>query len=410
MMSKNHSSHHQELSSALSSFDGDTASYRRIFDAIAQQIPFAQSLLVTTFPRGGTQILQPSHVPDAFLRAYSKGLFTDDGPTWQAVLRETPVTGKDCVASGALDAGAYFKRLMEPNGFAHVAAVRVPGPVLKGYPGAIHLYRKAGEAAFTADEMKKLGSIASQLGPLIESNRNSRSQNSCGAPAPWEHYNDIHRQFIFDRHGKQVSIYAKKPVLDDQLKQEMKKLVSSQLANVNDHSFWSDRVDLFDSNGELWAFRTAVHKEFPALGDGPYVFLCIQPPACEWNALRQSDFQADPEVSRLIPAIKFMQAEFRRVPTLNEIASKAHLSPFHFHRRFTELLGMTPKFYLLCCQITLCKKMLIERKVVLADIAAECGFAHQSHFTSRFKQAAGLTPTRWRRFATDHLMGGADRA
>ena len=27
-------------------------------------------------------------------------------------------------------------------------------------------------------------------------------------------------------------------------------------------------------------------------------------------------------------------------------------------------------------------------------IARDCGFAHQSHFTSRFKQASGLTPTR----------------
>ena len=30
------------------------------------------------------------------------------------------------------------------------------------------------------------------------------------------------------------------------------------------------------------------------------------------------------------------------------------------------------------------------------QIAKDCGFAHQSHFTSRFKQAAGITPTRWR--------------
>ena len=29
------------------------------------------------------------------------------------------------------------------------------------------------------------------------------------------------------------------------------------------------------------------------------------------------------------------------------------------------------------------------------------GPPHQSHFTSRFKQATGLTPTRWRRFALD---------
>ena len=87
-------------------------------------------------------------------------------------------------------------------------------------------------------------------------------------------------------------------------------------------------------------------------------------------------------------------------PTLTEIARQVHLSPFHFHRRFAELLGLTPKHYLLECQITQAKQELLARKKELAQIATDCGFAHQSHFTSRFKQATGLTPTRWRRLAS----------
>jgi AraC family transcriptional regulator len=47
--------------------------------------------------------------------------------------------------------------------------------------------------------------------------------------------------------------------------------------------------------------------------------------------------------------------------------------------------------------------MLLAREKDLIDIAADCGFAHQSHFTSRFKQATGLTPTKWRRQATKAL-------
>jgi AraC family transcriptional regulator len=96
-----------------------------------------------------------------------------------------------------------------------------------------------------------------------------------------------------------------------------------------------------------------------------------------------------------------MQAEFHRSPTLNEIAKTVHLSPFHFHRRFAQLLGITPKHFLLECQIHEAKTQLLARKKSLAQIATDCGFAHQSHFTSRFKQATGLTPTRWRRLATE---------
>jgi AraC family transcriptional regulator len=89
------------------------------------------------------------------------------------------------------------------------------------------------------------------------------------------------------------------------------------------------------------------------------------------------------------------------MPTLASISAKAHLSPFHFHRRFTEMLGQTPKQFLLACQIHMGESMLVEHRHPLSDVAAECGFAHQSHFTSRFKQATGLTPTRWRRMAQD---------
>ncbi len=405
-MSKIHHSPKADVLDALSGFDGDAPAYRRLFEAVAGRIPFSQAVLVSTFPRGGTQLIQPMQMPDGFSRAYSKGLFTCDGPTWQALLKNRPVTGKDCVASGSLDSSEYYRKMMEPHGLAYVAAVRLPSPILRGYPGALHLYRRAEEPAFSSEDLKNLGHLAAQIGPIIDSARESRVLDTCGPQLPWEYANNC-RQFIFDRKGRQVALFDKKSVLDDQLKSAIRDLVAGRLEAVNGEAVVSDRVELPDSHGEKWAFRTVVHRTFPALGDGPYVFLCIQPPACEWNAIRVGDIQADAEVSRLVPSLKFMQAEFHRVPTLNEIASKSHLSPFHFHRRFTELLGLTPKHFLLSCQITQAKRMLMERRITLAEISAECGFAHQSHFTSRFKQATGLTPTRWRRYATENFSVAA---
>ena len=64
-------------------------------------------------------------------------------------------------------------------------------------------------------------------------------------------------------------------------------------------------------------------------------------------------------------------------------------------------LGLTPKHFLLEGQIHEAKLQLMARQKDLRKIATDCGFAHQSHFTSRFKQATGLTPTRWRRLATE---------
>jgi AraC-like DNA-binding protein len=399
-MSEHHHAHPQDFSDTLKSFDGEAAAYRRVFDALNQQFGSAQAMLVSTFPRGGTQILQPSHVPEEFLRQYSKGLFTADGPTWQAVQKNRPVTGNECVPSGTLEESSFYKQLMQPNNLGHVLAVRVPGPVFDGYPAALHLYREASERPFTGEDVKRIAPLAEDLGHAIQRAREARTHHACGERPAWER-GDFGRQFIFDRHGRQATIYDRKASVDDQLRQAIKELVEQRLEHVNGDSVVSDRVELTDSRGEVWAFRAIVHREFPALGDGPYVFLCLPPAACEWNAVRPGDFTADAEVARLVPTLKFMQQEFHRSPTLDEISAKAHLSPFHFHRRFTELLGQTPKHFLLACQIEQAKRMLMERKVALAEIAAECGFAHQSHFTSRFKQATGLTPTRWRRFASE---------
>ncbi len=401
-MSKIHHSHVSSLSEALKDFDGQTSGYRRAFEAIGENVAFSKILLISTFPRAGTQILQPSNVPEAFAKVYSKGLYTSDAPTWQALLKKKAITGNDCVSSGTLQSSEYFQALMEPNGLGHVASIQLPDPVLKGYPGALHLYRNTADPEFTADDLSALSQMAEQLGKVVKSAREARAARSCGSKPPWEH-DDATRQFVFDHRGRQLFASESKAELNEQLRHALKELVISRLEEVNGELIRSDRVELPDSFGEKWVFRTVVFREFPALGKGPFVFLCIQPSACEWTATRPEDFQADAQVSRLIPTLKFMESEYTRMPTLTEISAKARLSPFHFHRRFTELLGQTPKHFMLSRQISQAKRMLMERKVSLAEIAAECGFAHQSHFTSRFKQASGLTPTRWRRFANEQF-------
>jgi len=125
----------------------------------------------------------------------------------------------------------------------------------------------------------------------------------------------------------------------------------------------------------------------------------LQPEPDAWAKIRPSDFAADEELSRLIPALQYMRQNFAGESSLDDVAKTVHLSPFHFHRRFAALLGVSPKHYMFDCQIAEAKRLLVEQEKDLREVAELCGFAHQSHFTSRFKQATGLTPTAWRRIA-----------
>jgi len=393
-----------EIREVLTAFEGDAASYRRFFEVLAKILPYNQVLFTSTLPRGGTQILLPGHAPESLLKSYIHGLHAHDRLTWQTILQNKPLNASDCWAGSSLLETAYYRQIMEPAALRYAAAARVNAPVLRGYPGALHLYRSATQVDFSAEEVRLLGEITKLLDEAIERQREPRRKASCGKGAIWVHPGTT-RQFIFDASGQQYQLYKDPVQLDERVRSALRLQIPLRLANLNGSTISSDRIELPDSYGLVWVFRATAFKSFPALGEGSFVFFCLQPECCEWVLVRPSEFSADAEMSRLVPTLKFMHQEFARGPNLDEISAKAHLSPFHFHRRFSELFGQTPKHFLLNCQIHMTRALLLERKTPLAEIAAKCGFAHQSHFTSRFKQATGLTPTRWRRIVSDLQEG-----
>ena len=219
----------QDFSDTLLAFEGDGASYQRAFEAISGEVPFSNILLVSTFPRGGTQILQPMQSSEGPVKLYGRDIFRDDGPTWQAIVRNEAITGNDCAAHASLESSDFFRQWMEPQGFRHVAAAPVSGPIFKGYPGALHLYRNADQPAFKPEEVRRLKTLATKLADAITSNRDARSHRTCGELPVWDQQGCC-RQFIFDSRGQQVSLYDARTPLDDRLKSGMKQLIGNWLS------------------------------------------------------------------------------------------------------------------------------------------------------------------------------------
>jgi AraC-like DNA-binding protein len=366
-------------------------------DLLQATLPFAEAAIVSSLPRGGLHIVQPPRLPDALVRSYARDIHTYDRLTWQAIIRNTALRARDAWPAGQFESDRYYTDFLQTTGLVYAAAAPLSGPVLDGYPGAVHLYRRADQGAFTDQELEALHAFAQDLDVAIVRIRASRESEGCVNEVLPHHL--AVRQFIYNANLEAPVPQADPATLDERLRENLVADARRRFEHVNGHDT-ADRVPLPDSRGDLWNFRVVMHRNYPALGEGPVLFYCLQPACGDWSALRPADFQADQELARLLPAMKFMREQFHRGPTLVEIAKTVHLSPFHFHRRFTELLGITPKHFLLDCQIQQAKRELIERQKELVKIATDCGFAHQSHFTSRFKQATGLTPTRWRRMAT----------
>lgn len=371
-------------------------SVRTLLDNLKKTVPFSSGLLLSVVPRGALQIAQPSNVPDALLKSYAKGYETDDRLSWQTLLKRKPLKPADVWSRDEYEASPFFQEMVAPQGLKHVLALPLAAPVLDGYPGVAHVFRTVAEGDFTSRDADALLGAIHQFDAKRHGTRESKHRPAArrdGSDATPVSFVILDAKFKPIYNGQSFSS------LDGRLREQLLDHARRRMHQVNGHSALADRVQVPDSHGDVWVFRVVTMRKFPALGDGSYTFICRQPPCSDWGSVKPQDFQADEELSRLIPAFKFMQQEFSKGPTLVDVAKQVHLSPFHFHRRFTELLGLTPKQYLLDCQIQEAKTELLAQEKELAQIARECGFAHQSHFTSRFKQATGLTPTRWRRMA-----------
>jgi Helix-turn-helix domain len=66
-------------------------------------------------------------------------------------------------------------------------------------------------------------------------------------------------------------------------------------------------------------------------------------------------------------------------------------------RAFRQSIGLPPHQWLLQRRVDKAKQLLRDSRSPLAEVAADCGFADQSHFTRVFTRAVGISPGQWRR-------------
>jgi AraC-like DNA-binding protein len=100
---------------------------------------------------------------------------------------------------------------------------------------------------------------------------------------------------------------------------------------------------------------------------------------------------------RIRLAVELMHAHLHRELALEEIASAAHLSPFHFARLFKKLTGATPHAYLASLRAARAQALLAETDLPVTEVGARVGYMSSSHFARAFRQATGLSPRAYRK-------------
>src|SRR5262249_50451332 len=98
-----------------------------------------------------------------------------------------------------------------------------------------------------------------------------------------------------------------------------------------------------------------------------------RPDPARKNALSQKQLRA---------VMQYIEEHLEEGLTLEQMAAKANLSPYHFARQFKEATGMPPHQYVISRRVERAQNLLRpDNDLSLGDVAYRAGFSDQSQFS-----------------------------
>ena len=102
------------------------------------------------------------------------------------------------------------------------------------------------------------------------------------------------------------------------------------------------------------------------------------------------------DYERIGQAIRFLEANYRQQPSLDEIAGSVHLSKYHFQRLFKRWVGVSPTQFLQYLTIEYAKRQLQESRSVL-ETSSDAGLSGPSRRHDLFVTFEAVTPGEYKR-------------
>ena len=102
------------------------------------------------------------------------------------------------------------------------------------------------------------------------------------------------------------------------------------------------------------------------------------------------------QTAALLPVLAHVQSHLDENLSLEQMAAKAALSPYHFHRLFHGTIGETLKQYTQRLRLERAAFHLKIQDATILEIALNLGFQAPETFTRAFKRWFGVTPKQYR--------------
>jgi len=110
--------------------------------------------------------------------------------------------------------------------------------------------------------------------------------------------------------------------------------------------------------------------------------------------LRQRLGTARPKLSS---AVAIMEANIEDPIRLSDLADYVQLSERQLERLFHDHLDCTPRQYYMELRLNMARQRLLYTEEPVTEVGRSCGFASPSHFTRRYTNLFGITPSEERR-------------
>lgn len=115
------------------------------------------------------------------------------------------------------------------------------------------------------------------------------------------------------------------------------------------------------------------------------------------EVLRSQFVQHRQQAERLTRLFDYIRHNYTERITVDHAAKLVYMSPSQFMKVFRKVAGMTLVAYLTRVRLGHAFRLLRETQLTIAEIATHTGFADQSYFDRRFKQAFNKSPRQFRK-------------
>ncbi|MBN2711247.1 MAG: helix-turn-helix transcriptional regulator [Planctomycetes bacterium] len=104
----------------------------------------------------------------------------------------------------------------------------------------------------------------------------------------------------------------------------------------------------------------------------------------------------DGQHERMGAALQLIHGALSENVPLSKLASKSFMSESHFSHTFKEVIGVSPKQYMIQARIARSQELLKTTEQSISEIAWTVGYENQHHFSRAFRKVAGISPTEFR--------------